>query len=207
MRVKVQLVIEDEHSHSRTVHEVAEFKREGLSADNLGLKLEEAKSLLQGIQTQLSQAQVTEYHQHQHPCPDCQKQRRVKERRPLIYHSLFGKLRLERERLFHCDCQAHDSKSFSPLADLLPERNAPELLYLESKFAALMSYGLSIKLLSEVLPMDNHLNATTVRNHTHKVAERLESELGEEQLWIIETLAMKRVIIPEKLATTKIESQ
>jgi len=40
-------------------------------------------------------------------------------------------------------------KTFSPLAGLLTEHTAPELLYLESKFAALVSYGLTADLLQE----------------------------------------------------------
>jgi len=44
-----------------------------------------------------------------------------------------------------------------------------------------MSYGLSVKLLAEVLPLDERLNATTIRNHTQRLGERLDAELGEEQ--------------------------
>jgi hypothetical protein len=40
-----------------------------------------------------------------------------------------------------------------------------ELLYLETKFAALMSYGLTVNLLQEVLPTDKTVNAATVRNN------------------------------------------
>ncbi len=35
MLFKIQLVIEDESSREKTIHEVAQFKREALSADNL----------------------------------------------------------------------------------------------------------------------------------------------------------------------------
>ena len=67
--------------------------------------------------------------------------------------TLFGKLRLDSPRLYHCGCYRKQAPcSFSPLAELVPERTAPELAYLESKFAALISYGLSAQLLAEVLP-------------------------------------------------------
>lgn len=62
------------------------------------------------------------------------------------------RLHLQSNRLFHCSCQEHLTRSFNPLAILLPERTSPELLYLESKYASLMSYGLSVKLLEELLP-------------------------------------------------------
>jgi hypothetical protein len=49
-----------------------------------------------------------------------------------------------------------------------------------------MSYAQSAKLLAEVLPIDEHLNAATVRNHTQQMAERLEAELGDEQFMFVE---------------------
>ena len=69
--------------------------------------------------------------------------------------------------------------TFSPLAELLPERTTPELLYLEAKFAGLVSYGTSARLLAEVLPLGRPLHATAVRLHAQAVAQRLEDELGD----------------------------
>ena len=67
------------------------------------------------------------------------------------------------------------------MAERLPERSTPELLYLETKWASLMSYGMTTKLLDEVLPIGKHVNAETVRHHLHAIAERTEAELGDEQ--------------------------
>jgi hypothetical protein len=75
-------------------------------------------------------------------------------------------------------------RSESPLAELLPERTAPELLYLQTKWASLMSYGLTVDLLGEVLPI--HISQATVFRNVQQVAERLESELGDEQYTFIE---------------------
>ncbi len=49
-----------------------------------------------------------------------------------------------------------------------------------------MSYGLTVQVLEELLPIGADVNAATVRNHLHQVAERLEGELGEEQGMFIE---------------------
>jgi hypothetical protein len=57
---------------------------------------------------------------------------------------------------------------------------------LETKWSAPMSYGLTAKLLEEVLPMDSPLHASTVREHVCTVAQRLENELGEEQFSFVE---------------------
>jgi hypothetical protein len=43
-----------------------------------------------------------------------------------------------------------------------------------------MSYGLTIKLLQDVLPLDEPLEAVTIRNHVLTVAQRLEDGLGDE---------------------------
>src|SRR5262249_33582740 len=102
-------------------------------------------------------------------------------RAALHYKKVFGALPVESPRLSHCPCQAHATVSFSPLATLLPERTTPELLYLETKWAALMSYGLTVKLLQDVLPIDEPLEAVTIRHHVLTVAQRLEDALGKEQ--------------------------
>jgi hypothetical protein len=61
------------------------------------------------------------------------------------------------------------------------EATAPELLFMETKWASLVSYGLTAQTLKDFLPVDATLNATTVQSHTLDVAQRCESELGEEQ--------------------------
>jgi hypothetical protein len=40
-----------------------------------------------------------------------------------------------------------------------------------------MSYGLTVKLLQDVLPLDEPLEAVTIRNHVLTVAQRLEDAL------------------------------
>jgi len=189
-------VFEDEEGGPPIVQEVAQLERHDLSPATLGLTLSEAKTLLHNLQSHLVEQQVSAYQRQQLPCPHCQQPRRVKGHRHLVYRSLFGKLTLPSTRLFHCECQPHEAKSFSPLAILLSTRTAPELLYVESKFAALMSYGLSAKLLAEVLPVDEHLNAATVRNHTQQMAERLESELGDEQFMFAEGCELEWAALP-----------
>jgi hypothetical protein len=61
----------------------------------------------------------------------------------------------------------------------LAERTSPELAYLETKFAALVSYGLTIKLLEEVLPIGQDLSTRTIQRQVQQAAERLEAELAQ----------------------------
>jgi len=67
------------------------------------------------------------------------------------------------------------------LTALLTEATAPELLFMETKWALLVSYGMTVEALTDLLPVDATLDVKTVRNHALKVAERCEAELGEEQ--------------------------
>jgi hypothetical protein len=82
--------------------------------------------------------------------------------------------------------QQRGDRSFSPLAELLTERTAPELAYLENKFAAMISYGLTAKLLAEVLPTGGDINVAGVYRNLQRVAERMEAELGEEKWQFID---------------------
>ena len=119
-------------------------------------------------------------------CPSCGTTRRHKDYRDIVMRTLFGTLRLPSPRWWHCSCSPHEHRTFSPLAEVLPGRATPELLYLEAKFAGLASYGLSARLLAEVLPLGRPLHATAVRLHTQALAQRLEDELGTEQSSFIE---------------------
>src|SRR5262249_4955898 len=63
----------------------------------------------------------------------------------------------------------------------LTESTTPELLFVETKWASLISYGLTARVLKDFLPVDETLNATTVQNHTLAVAQRCEEELREDE--------------------------
>lgn len=104
--------------------------------------------------------------------------RPIKDYHPVMFRTVFGHLPVRSPRLHHCHCQLHPTKTFSPLAERLPEHTSPELLYLETKWASLVSYGITVDLLKEVLPMDEKLSDVTVRNHVLQVAERMEQALG-----------------------------
>jgi hypothetical protein len=180
MKIKIQVAIELDNGQTQVIQEVAQIERGALQPENLGLSLAEAKTLLQKTQSTLIEQQVATYLAENSSCLHCTKQLLHKDKRTLVYRTLFGKLHIQSRRLFHCGCQEQPTRSFNPVAKLLAERTSPELLYLESKFASLMSYGLSVKLLQEVLPIEREINTTAIRNNLHSLGQRLEDELGEE---------------------------
>ncbi len=76
-----------------------------------------------------------------------------------------------------CYCEDLTTKTVSLFKDWLTEHNSPELQYIETKWALLMSYGLTDDLLKGVLPVGDILNAATIRDHLYGVAKRKEKEL------------------------------
>ena len=82
---------------------------------------------------------------------------------------------------------------------MIGEHVAPELLYLETKWDSLVSFGVTVDLLKDVLPIGTTLNAETVRNHLHRMAQRTDTELEEEQYAFINVTPdkLKRLPIPE----------
>jgi hypothetical protein len=190
MKFKMQILVENDDGDKILLAENIEFERGKSSLENLGLSLAESKELLRKTQQTMVREQVREFLKESETCPHCQRKRLSKGTHLIVYRTIFGKMKLESPRLFYCRCElAEDSvktKTFSPLAIALPERTSPELLYLESKFSARISFELSRQLLAEVLPLHEEFNAATIRNHLHLSGERLETELGEDKGMFIE---------------------
>ena len=186
MKISVSVTVDAGDDTPTVIHETFSLERDALDADTVGLRLDEAKDLLAAVQETVVAEQVKASLAAQAACPGCGTPRRHKDSRDIVVRTLFGTLRLPSPRWWHCPCTAHEAKTFSPLARTLPERATPELVYLEAKFAGLASYGLSAKLLAEVLPLGRPLHATAVRHHTQAVAQRLEDELGAEQVVFID---------------------
>jgi len=186
MRVRVQVIIEADDDAPPAVHEVAHLERSDLHIATLGLHLAEAKDLLQEVQDVVITEQVRSCLAEQAACPECGRARRHKDAATIVVRTLFGTLHLRSPRWWHCSCGPQPTRTFSPLAAALPERTTPELLYLESKFSGLISYGQSAKLLAETLPLGRPLHPTAVRFHAQATAEKLEKELGPVQSMFIE---------------------
>src|SRR3954463_7005628 len=146
----------------------------------LGLSLAEAKALLAGVQQGLVTAQAASYAARHRGCPVCGRPRRSKGPYPILFRTAFGTVPLASPRFHRCRCQPAQPKTVSPLTALLTEHTTPELLYLETRWASLISYGLTAELLKEVLPIGRGANASTLRSHLHRVAARQEAELGAE---------------------------
>ncbi len=181
MKLILQVMVVADGGDPVVLREVFSLERGALSLDTLGLGLAEGKDLLAGVQAALAAEQVSVEVAAQAPCPDCGTLRRCHDTRTIVMRTLFGTLRLPSPRWIHCSCRPQETATFSPVAAALAGRSTPELVYLEARFAAVMSFGLTVKLLGELLPLGRTLYPAEARRHVHAVAGRLEHELGAEQ--------------------------
>ena len=185
MICKIQVVTIGEDGREET-REITSIQRTDVKPETLGLTLAEGKMILKDLQQVVVESQVSSLLLPKQTCPECGEPRCSKGNHTLSVRTVFGRLTVRSPRLYHCVCRPHDTKTFSPLAGLLPNHTLPELLFLETKWASLMSYGMTSKLLQDVLPIDELVNTFTIRRHVADVAERLEQELGDEQFCFVE---------------------
>jgi hypothetical protein len=124
MQVKVQVITITDEGQEIT-REVACMERHDLTPVTLGLSLAEGKALLQALQAVVVEWQMHVYLSQQRPCPHCRHARCSKGVHHTAFRTVFGTLSMPSPRLQHCDCQPHETHSFSPLAELLPEGPHP----------------------------------------------------------------------------------
>jgi hypothetical protein len=183
MQDTVHVVITTDEGQTAT-REIACVEREDLTPTTLGLTLAEGTAMLKALQEIVGEQQMRAFRQAQRPCPHCGQIRRSTGYPPTQLRTVFGTIAVQSLRLYPCVCQSDQSdaaRTFSPLAMLLPEPITPALLFLETKWAALVSYGVTAQRLHAVLPSDEALAPCPMREHVLTGAERLEQAVGEEQ--------------------------
>ncbi len=194
MKFKIQLVTQTETGED--IQELVCLERETEGLEEIGINLTEAKALLAGLQKQVVEQQIAAYLADRNQCPHCALAFRHKDQHPVVFRTLFGNLEFPSPRWFRCNCQSHETRTFSPLAELLTEHCSPERLYLETKWASLVSFDLAAQLFEELLPLETHIHATSVRNHLQRVAKRAEAGLGKEQVFFIDGCQKEWAALP-----------
>ena len=187
MRVKVLLQITADDGTAGDAAEVAVFEKQTKQPEDLGLSIAEGKALMAAVQQRVVDTQAVLWAEQQRCCQACGTRRHSKGSYPVIFMTLYGNVKLSSPRLHRCPCQGADGPAtVSPLRALIPDFVAPERLYLEARWASLVPYASAAGLLADVLPIMSGANATTLRKHTLRVAERAETELGEERSCFID---------------------
>ena len=187
MRVKVLLQITADDGTAGDAAEVAVFEKQTERPEDLGLSIAEGKALMAAVQQRVVDTQAVSWAERHRCCEACGARRHSKGSYPVIFMTLYGDVKLSSPRLHRCPCQGADGPAtVSPLRALIPDYVAPERLYLEARWASLVPYAAAAGLLADVLPIMSGANATTLREHTLRVAERAETELGEERSCFID---------------------
>ena len=178
MRIVLKMIVESDDAHAENETELVRFERGNHLEERppgLGMTMKEAKSLLAATQHAIVIAQSQRIVGEASHCADCGAPLKVKDRRQIVYRTLFGKVRLSSPRLSTCPCRGANSKhSFSPLASVLTDRSHPELLYLTTRWASILSYGTTSILLADVLPIDEAMSCSSIRNAVRRIGRRLD---------------------------------
>jgi hypothetical protein len=181
MRFEIQLRIVGDDNNVISEDAILHLDKGADRLETIGLSLADAKAVLAGIQGGVVTAQAASFLARHRSCDLCGSLLLSKGPGRTRFRTAFGTIALFSPRFHHCPCQPRAAKTFSPLNLLLTERIAPELLYLETRWASLVSYGMTAELLKDVLPIGGTADASTVRRHLHKVAGRHAANLGNEQ--------------------------
>ena len=200
MRVKVLLQITTDDGKPGDIEEIASLGKSVDRAEDIGLSLAEGKAFLAAAQQRIVEAQIKNWTEARRCCEVCSRRRRSKGNYPIVFHTLFGDIRLASPRFRRCPCRdGNGSATVSPLMELIPDRVAPERLYLETRWASLVPYATAAELLADILPVTAGVNATTVRRHVLRVAERVEADLPKDKCSFLEKrpLDLEALPIPE----------
>jgi hypothetical protein len=182
MQVKIMLQIVGDDGNMGTTEEVADLTKVTEGAEDLGLSLAESKALVAAVQQRIVEAQVNGWLANYRHCKVTGRKLRCKGSYPITFRTLFGDVQLKSPRFYvPKERQTNGPATISPLTQLLPDHIAPERLYLETRWASLVSYAATADLLADVLPIGGGVNATTVRQHVLRAAERMEDDLAEQR--------------------------
>jgi hypothetical protein len=144
----------------------------------VGLSIDESKSFQECLQQHIVTAQAAAFVDRHRCCPARNLQFCSKGKYPIVFRTVFGNVALSTPRFYRCGCHPGDSRTFSPLTELFTERTTPELPYLETRWASLISFDMTAALLRDALPVADTTNPETVRQHLYRVANRHDADLG-----------------------------
>jgi hypothetical protein len=182
VHVHLQLRIVGDDGTVFTDSEILHLEKSDHRLEAVGLSIGESKSLQKCLQQHVVTAQAAAFIDRHRCCPACGRHLCSKGKYPIVFRTVFGNVTVSSPRFYRCGCQPADSQTFSPLTEMFTEYTAPELLYLESRWASLISFGMTAALLKDVLPVAGTTNPETIRQHLHKVAARQDAELGASEL-------------------------
>ena len=182
MRITIQALIEGVKGGEPLTETIGVVERDadGAPASGLGLFLRETHALLRQLQAIVLRGQVAQFVERASRCRQCGGQLATKDSKTVVYRTAFGKARLDSPRLYSrcsgCGACASAQASFSPLTEALPERTHPQWLWLQSRYASVMSYRLAQVFLRDAFPAGKSLPVSSVKANLRHVGQRLDAE-------------------------------
>jgi hypothetical protein len=192
MRITVEAKIERADGSRQTV-EISCLERAPDPAPRcgIGVLLSESRDLLGNLQRVVLREQADEIVAAARQCRRCSRRLAVKGSAGIVYRTAFGKVTLEAPRLYSrcsaCGARVAASTSFSPLALALPERSHPQWVWLQTRYASVMSYRLARSFLATSFAGATDLPASSIRSSAQRIGARLEKEMQQraEAFWTL----------------------
>jgi hypothetical protein len=139
-----------------------------LSAEQIGLTLEEGQQLPRRVQVQMIGSQAHAYALCRRPCVDCGRPKRIKDTRTKCVQTVFGAFRFRGRRYRACGCRDHPDECLQdfPLGEIIPRRTTPEVRYLFAELGARMPYRAASQVLKICGFGDMRASHMAIRRHT-----------------------------------------
>jgi hypothetical protein len=159
---------------------VSQVERPTVAPEEIGLSLEEGKTVLNAVQARMIQAQVEVLGAAHWRCGGCGRRQRIKDRRTRSVRTVFGAVRVSCRRFFRCPCRGGKRTTIWPLNSRRLPATTPELQYLYAKWGSTVPYRRAAALLGELLPIcTGSVSHATLRRHTLTVGARLDQRVTE----------------------------
>ncbi len=175
MRMLVSVEFADAGTKSGT-HRVLIIGRgpESPAAGDIGLSLEEAKTLISAIESEFVSAQAAEIVEARRRC-SCGKKLAIKDWKLRRIHTTFGRVYLPSPRVLSCTCNSSQRRPISPLKGWLT-RSTNELRFLAAKLASQHSYRQAAAILHDLLGVHPRFCHVSVRAATLEAGHRLDQD-------------------------------
>jgi hypothetical protein len=145
------------------------------SPGDIGISLEEAKTILRSIQWQYVAAQAAEITDKARRREMCGGRLQIKDWSRRRIHTLFGRVHVQAPRLMSCRCTGEQSRAFSPLKGWLA-RSSQELCYQAARLGSTHSYRHAAAALHDLLGVDVSFGFLGVRKAVLRAGSRLDQE-------------------------------
>ena len=145
-----------------------------LSDCNVGLSIDDGKTILVVLQRYLVEQQCALYVLFRRNCQGCGGTWPIKDYSTRTIQTVYGAVTVRSPRLYSCHlCVPGVDFTINPVSEFCPDRATPELMALNAKLGALMPYLTAADVLADSLPGQSPKRYTTLRHRALAIGKRL----------------------------------